>query len=201
MPLVSQYFSRHSVSKGMKQATFFPLLRSIQPSSDPVPGLEVTPLAMTGAGSWAETDLVALEEGNATFDIKTDIAGPVPAAVAVERMPDGGPRGTDDAKPDTIHPPSSDAQKQGRMIIVGDSDFLNNSYLNLSGNKEFGIRLFQWLAKDDRFVEVQKPQFKFKPLLLDVPKGTMLVFSVLVIYPLVFFVVGGLYHVIRSRTS
>ncbi|HOG23335.1 MAG TPA: Gldg family protein [Candidatus Omnitrophota bacterium] len=196
MPLVSQYFVNHPVSKTMKQATFFPLLRSVQPSSDSIPGLEVVPLGMTSAGSWAETDLAALENGYATFDVEKDIAGPLSIAVAIEQK-------TDDEKPDAsgVQPTGSSLSPAGRMIMIGDSDFLNNSYLNLSGNKEFGLRIMQWLAKDERFVEVKKPQFKFKPLMLDVPKQTFLILSSLVMYPLIFFIGGGLYLVIRSRRS
>lgn len=180
MPLVSRYFMQHPISKVMKQATFFPLVRSVQPSSDLSPSLEVTPLAMTSPDSWAETDLAALENGDASFDVKTDIAGPLPVAVAIEQKTDGG---------------------EGRMAIVGDSDFLNNSYLGLSGNKEFGLNIIRWLAKDDRFIEVHKPHFKFKSLILDASKRSFLIFSTIVIFPAVFFILGGIYLVIRSRTS
>ncbi len=181
MPLVSQYLVTHPVTKSMKKATFFPLVRTVQPSTDIVPGLDVVPLALTSEGSWAETDLPALEDGNANFDMKTDIAGPLPVAVAVEKqMPGLG---------------------MSRMIIVGDGDFLTNGYLELSGNKELGLNLVRWLAADDRFMDVKRPELHFKPLLLDVPQRTQLLVLLLGIYPLVFFIVGGTYLVIRSRTS
>jgi len=183
MPLVSQYLVTHPVTKSMKKASFLPLVRTVQPSTDIVPGLDVVPLALTSEGSWAETDLPALEDGNANFDMKTDIAGPLPVAVAVEKMSPGG------------HVP------QGRMIIVGDGDFLTNGYLELSGNKELGLNLVRWLAADDRFMDVKRPELRFKPLLLDVPRRTQLLVLLLGVYPLVFFIVGGTYLVIRSRTS
>ena len=200
MPLVSQYLVTHPVTKSMKQATFFPLVRTVQPSTDIVPDLDVVPLAMTGDGSWAETDLPALENGNATFDIKTDIAGPLPVAVAVEKQ-DGGKRKADGEKPGTIHPPPSSIRGQGRIIFVGDSDFLTNGYLELSGNKELGLNMVRWLASDDRFMDVKRPELRFKPLLLDVPRRTQLLVLLLGVYPLVFFILGGTYLMIRSRTS
>ena len=159
MPLVSQYLVTHPVTKNMKQATFFPLVRTVQPSTDVVPGLDVMPLAMTGEGSWAETDLPALENGNAAFDMKTDIAGPLPVAVAVEKK-QSGERGTGNGT--------------GRMILVGDGDFLTNGYLDISGNKELGLNMVRWLAGDDRFMDVKRPELRFKPLLLDVPHRTQL---------------------------
>jgi len=178
----------HPVTKSMKQATFFPLVRSVQPSTDEVPGLDAVPLAMTSEGSWGETDLPALENGNAVFDMKTDIAGPLPVAVAVEKKKAGsGEQGT--------------GYDSGRMIFVGDGDFLTNGYLDISGNKELGLNMVRWLANDDRFIDVRRPELRFKPLLLDVPRRTQLMILLLGVYPAAFFMIGGTYLVIRSKTS
>ena len=180
MPLVSRYLVTHPVAKNMKRATFFPLVRTVQPSTDASPGLEVSPLALTGEGSWAETDLPSLENGNATFDMKTDVAGPLSVAVAVEKTP---------------------PVKGGRMIIVGDGDFLTNGYLSLSGNKELGLNMIRWLANDDRFMDVRRPELRFKPLLLDTPRRAQLIFVLIGLYPLLFLMVGGTHLLVRSRTS
>ena len=202
MPLVSQYLMTHPVTKNMKQATFFPLVRTVQPSTEVIPGLDVTPLAMTGEGSWAETDLSALENGNATFDMKTDIAGPLPVAVAVEKVGDSGSAPGDSKKESPKRGTSSEGRvPQGRMIFVGDGDFLTNGYLDLSGNKELGLNMVRWLARDDRFMDVKRPELRFRPLLLDVPHRTQLMILLIGVYPLVFFILGGTYLVIRSKTS
>ena len=199
MPLVSRYLETHPVTKNMKQATFFPLARVVQPSSDTLAGLEVMPLAMTSDGSWAETDLPALENGDAAFDVKTDIAGPLSVAVAVEKIRDKSSAVSDKKKQFTAD--NLPLTAGGRMIVVGDGDFLSNGYLELSGNKEFGLNMVRWLASDDRFMDVKRPELRFKPLLLDVPRRTQLMVLLLGAYPLVFFVLGGTYLVIRSRTS
>jgi ABC-type uncharacterized transport system involved in gliding motility auxiliary subunit len=200
MPLVSQYLVTHPVTKSMKQATFFPLVRTVQPSTDSAAGLDVVPLAMTGEGSWAETDLPALENGNAVFDMKADIAGPLPVAVAIERTKDQRPTINDKSRQSIVDSRQSPAPG-GRMIFVGDGDFLTNGYLELSGNKELGLNMVRWLASDDRFMDVKRPELRFKPLLLDVPRRTQLLVLLLGAYPLVFFVLGGAYLVIRSRTA
>jgi len=171
----------HPATKAMKQATFFPLVRTVQPSTDTNPDLEVTPLAMTSEGSWGETDLAALEDGNASFQMHADIAGPLPVIVAVEKKGDG--------------------KAGGRMIIAGDGDFLTNGYIDLSGNKELGLSLVRWLASDDRFMDVKRAELRFKPLLLDVTQRARLVILLLAVYPAAFFILGGIYLVIRSRTS
>ena len=84
---------------------------------------------------------------------------------------------------------------------MGDGDFLTNGYLDLSGNKELGLNMVRWLASDDRFMDVKRPELRFKPLLLDVPHRTQLMILLLGVYPLAFFVLGGTYLVIRFRTS
>jgi len=200
MPLVSRYLVTHPVTKSMVQATFFPLVRTVQPSSEASPGLEVTPIAMSGDGSWAESDLKALENGDAGFDVKTDIAGPLPVAVAIEKQANGK-RPPEDAKKDADSSARQSHSVQGRMIIVGDGDFLTNGYLDLSGNKELGLNMVRWLAADDRFIDVKRPELRFKPLLLDVPRRTQLLVLLLGVYPLAFFVLGGGFLIIRSRTS
>jgi len=218
MPLVSRYLTTHPATKNMKQATFFPLVRTVQPSTDVAPGLEVTPLAMTGERSWAETDLPALENGNATFDMKTDIAGPLSIAVAVESNADYRPQiaaakqKNEDQKPQTPGK-ELEAQKEkpsamdsgplsrGRMIIVGDGDFLTNGYLYLSGNKELGLNMVRWLANDDRFMDVKRPELRFKPLLLDVSRRDRLLIILIGVYPVLFLLIGGTYLGIRSKTS
>ncbi len=181
MPLVSQYFSNHPVARGLKQASFFPLVRTVQPSVDAPPDLTVTPLAMTGDGSWAEVDFKNLENGNAAFDIRTDVAGPLPIAVGVE--------------------PAEKSGGKGRMVVVGDSDFLSNGYLALSGNKELGLNMIRWLGRDDRFVDVTRPELRFKPLSIDTAKRTKFLIVMLVVYPLLFFVTAGLFFMVRSKTS
>ncbi|MFH1799890.1 MAG: Gldg family protein [Candidatus Omnitrophota bacterium] len=198
MPLVSRYLVTHPVTKSLKQATFFPLVRTVQPSTDVVPGLDVMPIAMTGEGSWGETDLPALENGNAEFDLKADVAGPLPIAVAVQQTTDQRLQKTDEKRRQSV---DHESWTGGRMIIVGDGDFLTNGYLDLSGNKELGLNMVRWLASDDRFMDVKRPELRFKPLLLDVPHRTQLMIFLFGVYPLTVFILGGIYLGIRSRTS
>ncbi len=181
MPLVSQYFADHPVTRGLRQASFFPLVRTVQPSTESPADLEVTPLAMTGEGSWAEVDFKNLENGNAAFDVRTDVAGPLPIAVGVE--------------------PAAKAAKKGRMVVVGDSDFLSNGYLDLSGNKELGLNMIRWLGRDDRFIDVKRAELRFKPLTIDTVKRAQFLIAVLAVYPFTFFMITGLIFMIRSKTS
>ena len=37
--------------------------------------------------------------------------------------------------------------------MIGDGDFLSNTFLGNGGNREFGERVFDWLLGDDKLVE------------------------------------------------
>ena len=180
MPLVSQYISEHPITAQFRLPTFFPVVRSVQPSTDSVEGIDVMPLAMSGSGSWAETNLKLLEEGKAAFEVEGDIMGPIPIAAAAE---------------------AKDTDKKGRMVVVGDSDFVTNAYLNLSGNRAFVLNMIQWLAKDDRFIPVRTRLPEFKPLFLTPARQTVMLAVTVVGLPLFFVLAGTLGLTLRKRSS
>lgn len=44
--------------------------------------------------------------------------------------------------------------KEQRIALIGDGDFLSNTYLNNSGNLTLGMRMVHWLTKEDNFIEI-----------------------------------------------
>jgi len=133
--------------------------------------------------SSAETDLQALEQGEAVFEVESDLAGPISVAVAVQEVSEG------------------EFFLGGRMVVVGDSDFLTNAYLDISGNRDLALNMIQWLSKDDRFISIRTRRPKFEPLLLDRNQKFVLVAVSIVAYPLLFLVVGSIQVLWRSRKS
>ena len=41
-----------------------------------------------------------------------------------------------------------------RVVVVGDGDFLSNAFVDNLGHREFGRRLFEWLAEDDALIDI-----------------------------------------------
>lgn len=183
VPLVSQYVANHPITDGFEIATFFPVARSVNPSTEGAGDLEVLPLAFSGSGSWAESGLESLEKGEAAFDADRDLSGPIPIAVSVEKADRG------------------DGQPGGRMVVVGDSDFLTNAYIDLSGNRDLALNMIQWLARDDRFISVRPRQPVFEPLLLSPEQRFVLLAVLLGGFPLFFLITGGLHMILRNRAS
>lgn len=106
-----------------------------------VTGLEIlksstwtaTPIGYSSAQAWSDTDL---STGVASFD-DGDRGGPLLVALALERE----------------HPSPSATGRQ-RVIVVGDGDFLSNTYVGNAGNLELGTAFVNWLSHDEALLKV-----------------------------------------------
>ena len=95
----------------------------------------VTELVKAGAEYWGETNP---DTEHASFNPATDIAGPLPLAVAVETSK---PQGVDVDIGVT------------RMVVVGTSRFVDNSDL-AGGNLDFFMNSLNWLLQREQLVAV-----------------------------------------------
>jgi hypothetical protein len=173
---------KHPVTAHFEKPTFLPVTRSVQPSLE-TGELDVVPLALSSSGSWSETNLGQLEKGQAAFDAETDLSGPVPVAAAVEKK----------AAPGAFLP--------SRLIVVGDSDFVTNAYLGLSGNSDLALNMIQWLARDERFIEIQPRQPEFKPLFLNAKQRFILLAITVALLPLGALAAGMIRAIARRQRA
>lgn len=194
VPLVNQYMVDHPITATFEKPTFFPVARSLQPSGESSKTLDVVPLALTSDRSWSETNLQTLEKGEASFEPTTgDLQGPLPVAVAVQGTI--APEETQDKNTPSPSPsPAASAppEKKGRLVVIGDSDFVTNSYIGLSGNMDFALNAIQWLTQDDRFISIHPRQPEFKPLLLSQEQKTLLLLICIAGLPVAALIFGGL---------
>ena len=142
IPLVSEY-KAHAITKGFRLTSFFSIARSVRKAKEIPNGFEIIEIAWTGPGSWAETDLKNLGEGKAEFDAKRDQKGPLPVALALQ----GG-------------------SGKGRLVVFGDSDFVVNGYLNLSGNRDLILNTIAWLTGDEFAISIRPRMRETTPLYL-----------------------------------
>lgn len=166
IPLITEY-KPHAITKGFRLTSFLPLARSVRKTHDIVGGSEIVEIAWTGVGSWAETNLKDLKEGKAEFDQKHDRPGPVPIAVAVQRK-----------------------ENKGRLAIFGDSDFVANSYLNLSGNKDLILNTIAWLTGDELAIAIRSRARQIAPLYLKEVDQQFLFYGPVLGFPIISFLTG-----------
>ena len=86
--------------------------------------------------------------------------------------------------------PSPDKSEQ-RAVVIGDGDFLSNTFLGNGGNRALGERVFNWLLGDDKLVNL--PPRGAPDRLLEISQGELnaLSFGFLIVLPLLLLLIGG----------
>ncbi|WP_455223308.1 GldG family protein [Kaarinaea lacus] len=137
--IVSQY-PQHPLTNDFSGITLFPQARGI--NLKPKDDWRYTVVLQTLPRAWSETGELS---GQIQFDAKQDLPGPINIAVAMTR---NVTTSAEDTKDETA------VNKQQRLLIVGDGDFLSNTYLGNGGNLKLGLNVVNWLVHDDRFIAI-----------------------------------------------
>lgn len=170
--VVTKYGS-HPVVRGFGNNTVFPQAAGI--SLNAPEGWQGSVLMDTRPSSWSETGAL---DGPIQFDKGRDIRGPLNLAVALTR--------------------TLDNKREQRVIIVGDGDFLANTYIPNGGNLELGMSLTNWLSQDDAFVNI--PVKTARDRSLDLSRGGQLAIVVVFLALLPITLVGsGVWIWLRRR--
>lgn len=93
----------------------------------------------------------------------------------------------------------SPAKSEQRVVVIGNGDFLSNSYLGNGGNRALGERIFNWLLGDDQLISM--PPRGAPDRVLNVSQGELGLLSLcfMAIIPLALLVIGGLIAWRRRR--
>ncbi len=166
MVLVPDY-PAHPVTEELTTITLFPMARALRVIEGA--GWQSQPLLTTLERSWAETGAL---EGTIRFDEGADRAGPLVLGLALTR-----PR------------PGAEASEGGslpmqRVAVIGDGDFLANTYLGNGANLELGNRLINWLSHDDAFIAIPPRTARDIRLELTPTLSALLGFGFLLVIPL-----------------
>ncbi|UCD12095.1 MAG: Gldg family protein [Nitrospinaceae bacterium] len=171
-PVISQYVT-HDITRDFKLATIFPVSRTVR--ALPEEGVETLELLLTGESSWAENEL---DSTQVKFNEGKDEKGPVPVAVLASKP-------VADAK--TLPKPEGDEKApeppKGRLMVVGDSDFASNQYINFSGNGDFFLNTSSWLTDEKNLISIRPKSRKDTPIELTRAGGTVLFFLGMVVIP------------------
>jgi ABC-type uncharacterized transport system involved in gliding motility auxiliary subunit len=134
---VRQY-ERPAITRGFNYVTMFPRARPVFILADSTAiGVTAQYLAISDKESWGETDMNSFAVGQATKD-GADIAGPIPVAAVSTRTPVGRP-----------------GMKTSRMVLVGDSDFVNNVFYGVLGNSDWFQNAIAFLTDDESLISIR----------------------------------------------
>lgn len=128
-------YPRHGITSEMSSVTVYPEAAALEINDSGT--WDATPLLTTLEHSWTELGEIA---GDIQFDSDTDErAGPLDIGVALAR-----------ARTDE----SGTGLPMQRVVIIGDGDFLSNTYLGNAGNLGLGLNIVQWLSHDDAALNI-----------------------------------------------
>ena len=190
MPVVTQY-GKHPIVKDFSTATFFPLTRSVDMTVNPVDGIRVTSLVKSSPNSWAETNKVRFKSGEAVFEENKDIKGPVSIGVvaSLNYKKDEPERFRHDFEPKE-NKPKNDEKKEGRIVVIGDSDFASNSRINILGNSDFFLNIINWLLEEEELISIRPKQSTGQVFTLNKSQQKMIFWIPLVVMPGLFILSG-----------
>lgn len=172
--VVSEYL-KHPITKGFQMTTVFPKVAALEPEK--TSPFEVMPILISSKQSWTELSELS---GKIRYDAGSkEQIGPLYFGYALTR--------------------DFDKTKQQRVVVLGDGDFLSNTYLGNVGNLDFGFKVIHWLVHDDAAIDIPAKVTPDSQLQLSKMAVIVISFGVLFILPLGLLATGFLVWRRRNR--
>ena len=164
----------HPATRSFSLLSLFPQAAALTPPDDTE--WLTTPLLQTLARSWNETGPLSGEI--ARDPLAGEEAGPLTLGYSLTRQRDG---------------------VEQRLAVIGDGDFLANSYLDNAGNRDLGLALVRWLTGEDRLIDIPAAEADDQALHLSKPAIAVISLGSLIVLPLLLLTAGLLLAWRRSR--
>ena len=160
--LLVRRFTDHHITRGFTAPILLPVVQPVSFDQPPDTNLDFTSLLQSSEQSWAETNF---DQTTPEFEEGSDKKGPFTLAGALGRK---------SISPDsTVHP---------SLVIIGNSAFAGNTYLQFPGNTDFLSNAVAWLADEKTLISVSPKESPFPPFIPNPTQEHMLfaiqVFSV-----------------------
>lgn len=210
-------YPTNPVTGKLEEITVFPLVRALTYGRNKDAAWHSTPMLTTDKSAWTTT-----QTGNdpIVFDAKKgDVSGPLTIGLALTRevpVP-GQPSKTNDklasnsktgddppaAASTTVaaKPAANDKKtdKNQRVAVVGDADFLSNGYINMLGNQALGSDIVTWLSNRKLALSITIPKAPDRNLYLPGWASWMISAGYVVVLPLILILFGVFRWAVRRR--
>ena len=141
-PVVMTYV-RHEITEEFKEGTIFSIAASVREGAEAPEGAIITELALSAQTSWAESDVGRIFESGEAELGEEDAQGPVSLAVAYEMK-----------REETADEQEASAQPS-RVVVFGDSDFVNNANIRQLFNRDFFLNALNWVLGQGEEVSIR----------------------------------------------
>jgi ABC-type uncharacterized transport system involved in gliding motility auxiliary subunit len=186
--VVEQFRSGNPISEPaqnpIESGVVLPSARTVDVARE-VPGVAAESIARTADSAWAMADAGRARRGEEPSKAAHDAPGPLSVIVVAEV---GGGEG----------------KRPGRLVVVGDSDFASDAYLDVLGNRDVALNAVAWAGGEEELAaqrpkdvpEVQRP---LSPLVLTEQGARRLLATVAGVVPGVVLLTGVLVATVRRR--
>ncbi len=160
-------YPAHPLSEGLATPALLPGCLAFEAQA--TPGWTLSTYLATGQRSWNETGQLM---GRIDRDeVVGELPGPLPVVLALTRS-------------------LPEAEREQRVLVVGDGDFLSNAHLGTHGNRALGMRLLRWLSSGEGLLELPPAPAAAEPLTLDGTRQMLVGLGALVLLPGLFLTFG-----------
>ncbi len=131
-------YGEHPITTNFMLRTLFPEAHQVSAQGTDESGWKVSNLIEVAPNGWLSSDKLA-KDAKPIFNEKKDKRGPVNIGVALERVY---------------------GKKGQRVVVMGNGNFLSNTFITNGGNLDLGINMVNWLAGDDKLITIQPMPLK-----------------------------------------
>ncbi len=134
-------YGDHAITRNFQLRTLFPEAHEVDAQASYEFGWKVGRLVDVAPNGWLESERIeaGVQNKKVSFDVETDKRGPINIGITLER---------------------TYGKKGQRVVVMGNANFLSNTFVTNGGNLDFGINIVNWLAGDDELITIQPMPLK-----------------------------------------
>lgn len=131
-------YGEHAITKNFMLRTLFPEAHEVTAKGTDENGWKVSNLVEVAPNGWLTSGKLE-KNAKPEFNEAKDKRGPINIGVALERIY---------------------GKKGQRVVVMGNANFLSNTFITNGGNLDFGVNIINWLAGDDNLITIQPMPLK-----------------------------------------
>lgn len=183
---VTRFAKDHVIGKGMGSlAAVVPTARRVAVTNiDPNPNVSTRNFMHTSGDAWA---VPYQESSSVRVNPRSDRRGPISLGIACERYQE-------------FYEPGR-SPLSGRMVVIGDSDFMSNQYIDMAGNLNLFLNSVDWLAGRHDLISVRPKVADIRYIPLTNRQSKLIYWSSVLLIPLAALMAGLLMTARRRRST
>ena len=150
-------YGEHPITTNFMLRTLYPEAHEVAAKGTDENGWKVSNLVEVAPNGWLASEKLA-KDAKPVFNEKKDKKGPINIGVALERVY---------------------GKKGQRVVVMGNGNFLSNTFITNGGNLDLGVNMVNWLAGDDKLITIQPMPLKdINVSIPDTDSGRLIAYTV-----------------------